>query len=180
MSYTSTIPLNDNEKVVLDAQKHWFILALELFELFIAAVVPIIALLFAYNLVPSISYIVLVALLWTLIIWACMFKALTNYYLDVIRITNMRILDVDQKGLFNRDIATMRLSNIQDVNVESKGFFATIFKYGNIKIQSAGEDAEFVIRYIANPEEVSVRLLQGQDTEWSNRSTKSLTDGGAH
>lgn len=177
MSYTSTIPLNQNEKVVLDAQKHWFILAIELFELFIVAIVPIITLLFTYRLVPSFSYIVLASLLWLLIIWACMFKALTNYYLDVIRITNFRILDVDQKGLFNRDIATMRLSNIQDVTIESKGFFPTIFKYGNIKIQSAGENTEFIIRYIANPEEVSITLLQGQNTEWTNQPTKSLRDG---
>ena len=178
MSYTSTIPLNKKENVVLDAQKHWFILAIELFELFIAAVIPIIVLLFTYRLVPSLSYIVLASLLWLLIIWACRFKALTIYQRDVIRITNLRILDGDQKGLFNRDIETMRLANIQDVTVESKGFFPTIFKYGNIKIQSAAEDTEFIIRYIANPEEVSVTLLQGQDGEWANQQKKSLTGGG--
>jgi len=178
MSYISTIPLNTDETVVLDAQKHWFILATQLFELFLATLIPIGILLFIAPYVPSMSYIVLVALLWTLIMWALAFKAVTNYYLDVIRITNLRILDVDQKGLFDRNIATMRLANIQDVTIESTGIFATILRYGNIKIQSAGEDTEFIIRCIANPEEVSTILMQGQNKEWTNQSKGPLMDGG--
>ena len=181
MSYTSTIPLNPDEKVVLDAQKHWFMLALEIFLLVVATVVPVCLLFISYALIkeinlfiPSVSYVILISLLWILLMWACIIKALTDYYLDVIRITNLRILDVDQKGLFHRNIATMRLSNIQDVTVESGGFFATIFKYGNIKIQSAGEDTEFIIRYVANPDEITAILLRGQDKDWDTNQNKTL------
>lgn len=167
MSYTSTIPLTQDEHVILDAQKHWFILTIELVTVVLTTIVPIVALFFLAPFVPSLIYIILIAFIWILLMWALMFRVITDYYLDVIRITNLRVLDVDQKGLFYRNIAAMRLANIQDVTVDSSGVFATLLRYGTIKIQSAGEDTEFVIQYVANPEEVSTILMRGQANDWN-------------
>lgn len=167
MSYTSTIPLTQEEHVVLDAQKHWFVLVMKLTTVVFATIAPVIGLFFLTQFVPDVTYLILIAFLWLLLMWALIFRVITDYYLDVIRITNLRVLDVDQKGLFYRNIAAMRLANIQDVTVDSSGIFPTLLRYGMIKIQSAGEDTEFIIDHVANPEEVSTILMRGQANDWN-------------
>ncbi len=174
MSYTSTIPLTQEEHVVLDAQKHWFILTMQLVTVVFATIIPIVGLFFLTQFVPDVTYLILIAFLWILLMWVLIFRVITDYYLDVIRITNLRVLDVDQKGLFYRNIAAMRLAQIQDVTVDSSGVIATLLRYGTLKIQSAGEDTEFVIHHVANPEEVSTILMRGQNNEWTNQSKGSL------
>jgi uncharacterized membrane protein YdbT with pleckstrin-like domain len=58
-------------------------------------------------------------------------------------------------GVFHREISTTRLARIQDINSEVKGVFQTFLNFGDVTIQNAGMDRQFVIRGIENP--VSVR-----------------------
>ena len=78
-----------------------------------------------------------------------------DFYLDVWIITNKNLIDVEQLGVFHREISTTRLSRIQDINSEVKGFVPTFLNFGDITIQTAGSDRQFVIKGIENP--ISVR-----------------------
>jgi hypothetical protein len=44
------------------------------------------------------------------------------------------------------------LHNVEDVKVEVLGILATIFKFGNLHIQTAAETKEFVVRGVRHPE----------------------------
>jgi len=98
-----------------------------------------------------------------LFIWYFLFKALTDFYLDTWTVTDHRILEIHQLGLFKRDISELRLSKIQDVNVKIVGFLPTFFNYGQVLIQTAGVIPEFTFEQVPNPQQVKDKILQLYD-----------------
>jgi len=102
--------------------------------------------------------LILLASLWFIFIWISLFQCWVNYYFDIYVVTNRQIINIDQNGLFNRTLSKQPLSRIQDISTESKGFFATILKYGDVYIQSAGAKDRFCFKEIKNPYEVSQNL----------------------
>ncbi|MEY2702541.1 MAG: hypothetical protein RLY43_1174, partial [Bacteroidota bacterium] len=95
---------------------------------------------------------------WILILWVISFFIWTDYYLDVWIITNKNLIDVEQIGVFHREISTTRLARIQDINSEVKGLFQTFLNFGNLSIQTAGSDMVFKIVGIDNPIQVRENL----------------------
>lgn len=154
--------LNPEEKIIVGIRKHWFVFFLEVFGLFIAAAVPIIIAVFTDNMFPKLvasvgqttfENLALFAIAaWLIVLSIAFFVIFTTYYLDMLVVTNQRLIDIDQISLFARDIATAPLQNIEDIKVESLGIFATIFKFGNLHIQTAAESKEILIRGIRHPE----------------------------
>ena len=95
-----------------------------------------------------------------LLVWYFLFKALTDFYLDTWIVTDHRILEIHQLGLFKRDISELRLSKIQDVNVKVEGILPTFFNYGEVVIQTAGVIPEFKFEQVPNPQQIKDRILQ--------------------
>ena len=100
--------------------------------------------------------------IWLLILWVLFFIEWTDYYLDVWILTDRRIVDVEQKGFFNRDVTSLSYHKIQDITVETRGVIETLFKFGTLHVQTAGSSREIVIRDAHNPEEARVLMLQLQ------------------
>jgi uncharacterized membrane protein YdbT with pleckstrin-like domain len=92
--------------------------------------------------------------------WFIFLIIFTNYYLDQIIVTNKRIIDIDQVGLFSRDIVTTSVNRLQDIKVELSGIFPTLLKYGDLHIQSAGANKEILIKGIKHPEKVKEVILR--------------------
>lgn len=74
-------------------------------------------------------------------------------------LTSENVVDIDQTGLFQKDISTLRLSRVQDITVIVKGPFQTFFNYGLILIQTAGEKERFKFDYIADPYQTKKYLI---------------------
>lgn len=163
-----------DERIIFEARKHWFIVAIEGFVLTILALGPIIALFVAYAFIPD-FYLVMITdalvgvpvgalmtfaiALWFLIAWVLFFIGWTNYYLDVLIITNHRIVDIEQFVLFSRDEVAIPVRNIQDIKVVVSGFLPTLLKFGNLHIQTAGATKETVIKGLRAPYRV-VRIIE--------------------
>lgn len=98
-----------------------------------------------------------------LLIWAVFFKALADYYLDTWIVTDHRVLEIHQIGLFKRDISELRLNKIQDISVKIEGMMPTFFNYGDIIIQTAGVVQEFKFEEIADPQKVKDEILKLHD-----------------
>lgn len=150
-----------NEKIIKVLRRDYFILLKKFLFFFLLAILP---LAFFYLMLSgspeilggNISYpiIVLAASVYYLFVWLFFFFSFIDYYLDIWIITNERIIDVRQKGFFSRVIAEQRFDRVQDVTSEVHGFFSTIFKFGDVQVQTAGESAKFNFQEIPNPEEV--------------------------
>lgn len=150
--------LHPEESLVLTVRKHWLAFALAnlylpVLGLLPAVFRPAIQSFFSSNLLFAFAY-----LLWFLLLWSLFAVDWTNYYLDVWQITDERLIDVEQKGIFFRDEATTRLELIQDVTIETSGLLATLFGFGDIRVQTAGESREFIMRQVAQPEAVKAKI----------------------
>lgn len=92
--------------------------------------------------------------------WMFLFQRFIEYWLDVLIITDKRILDIDQSGLFSRTVSELRLYRTQDVTAEIKGFWHTIFDFGDIYVQTAAEVERFHMQDIAHPNKVAKMILE--------------------
>lgn len=104
--------------------------------------------------------IILAGSMFFLFCWLFLFQAFLDYYLDVWVVTNHRIINITQSGLFHRQVSELRLYRIQDATASLNGFLHTFLNFGQIEIQTAGEKARFVFEDIPHPQEVAKHILQ--------------------
>lgn len=76
------------------------------------------------------------------------------FSLNVFIVTDARIIDVDQRGFFERTVSESTLDTIQDVSVRVKGILQTLFHYGSVMVQTAGTTATLELNGVKNPEEI--------------------------
>lgn len=93
-------------------------------------------------------------------IWIFFFSQFMDYYLDISIVTNDRILDIEQKGLFGRSIAELDMTRIQDVHSEIKGIIPTLLNYGSVEIQTAASEKNFHFEQVPRPHLVRQRMLE--------------------
>ncbi len=169
--------LQEGERIDIKARKHWFLLFRESFGIFIVFLIPFIGWKFLTNQagfsLPSInpSLLLFLSSTWVLLLWVKIFSIWTDYYLDIWIVTDRRIVNIDQRGLFNREVSTLRMERIQDVTLEVYGIVATVLNFGNVLVQTAGESEEFLIKGIANPEHVKRKILQHIDAKTNTSHT---------
>lgn len=99
---------------------------------------------------------------WLLILWTMFFIEWTDYYLDIWIITNKRIIDVEQKGFFHREVTSFNYNQIQDITVETRGILETFLKFGTLHIQTAGHNRDIIIKDAHYPEEARSLILSLQ------------------
>lgn len=156
--------LQPGETIVLQARRHWFIIALEGAMFVGLALVPFVLLPAAAAIVPGVGALFagprvfavtgFILHVWLLLLWMFFFVAWTNYYLDILIVTDRQVIDIEQFNLFARDQVIVPLQNIQDLKVEVVGLFPTILGFGDLHIQTASSLREVVVRGIRNPQEV--------------------------
>lgn len=91
---------------------------------------------------------------WYLLVLGFIFTQFLKWYFNVYIVTNRRVIDVDFKGFFYKNISEAELTRIQDVSHSSVGTFALIFNYGELKIQTAAEFSDIEFERVPNPSEV--------------------------
>ena len=91
--------------------------------------------------------------------WIFLFAAFLDYYLDFWVITNDRLLNIEQEGVFARTISELDLYKIQDATSEVKGILPSLFGYGDVHIQTAGEVGRFELKQIPNPHEIRKLIM---------------------
>ncbi len=84
----------------------------------------------------------------------------TDYFVDTWIITNTRVIDFDLKGLFHTDVASVSFDNIEDVKVETNGVIESWLGIGNIYLQTAGENREFIFHGARNPEAIKLKIFE--------------------
>lgn len=150
------ITLYENERVLLILHRHWFIFALQataigmvgLFPFFLFPILPVGTALFWFF-----------AVIYWLLLAAFLLVAWIEYWLDTWVVTTERIIDIEQRSLFSREISEFLISRVQDVTVEVPNLMATMLRYGTIVVQTAGEKS-FTIREIPHVEEAKEIILE--------------------
>ncbi|MFH1188424.1 MAG: PH domain-containing protein [bacterium] len=159
------IRLKDGEHIVLEVRRHWYRFFSEVFFLLALAFIPLffLVLFLSIDAFSKIEYMMLYLFFsaaWLLFVWISFMMAWTDYYLDVWIITNERLVDIEQRGLFRRDVSECYIGDVQDVRIEIRGLIPTVLNFGNIYVQTAGENREFIMKYIADPQIVKDSIIE--------------------
>lgn len=75
----------------------------------------------------------------------------SQYRLDIWKITEKHIVNIEQGSVFNRTIAKQELEKVQDMETKVNGLLATLFDYGTIYIQSAGTTERIIFHDVPHP-----------------------------
>lgn len=146
-------------------RRHWFVLLKRLVAWFLAALIPFV--IFLISGAGSISierhiffyaFLVVLASVYYLFIWLFIFNSFVDYYLDVWVVTNVRIIDIEQRQLFSRVISEHKLEKIQDITAEINGIIPTFLDYGEVFVQTAGEQQRFIFKQVSNPQNVKRKI----------------------
>ncbi len=86
-----------------------------------------------------------------------------DYYFDITIVTNERIIDIQQAGLFHRTVSELYLQQIQDVTGKQNGVLQSIFNFGDVIIQTAGEKNNFVIDHVSDSYQVARKIVDLQE-----------------
>jgi len=78
-------------------------------------------------------------------------------------VTDQNIVEITQYSLFNRQVSHLNLANVQEVSATQKGLLASIFNYGTITIESAGEKASFEFRFTPNANVCAKYILEAHE-----------------
>lgn len=154
------IKLNEDEKIITAVHRHWIVVARKM-TLVILLLVPLIGILISVPRAPRefaglILYAVVIYFLFVIFL---VFRLWIDYYLDMWILTDKRLIDVEQTGLFQREVSEIPLFRIQDVTVSIPGFAATFLKFGSITIQTAG-GKDFYIHEISKVYEIKDLIME--------------------
>lgn len=150
------------EVVILFLRSHfitnfgWIIISL------IFAMLPMIALgllpTFGINLFSSVvisRFITIYILLYYLMLFSYIFISFLHWFYNVFIVTSERVIDIDYSDIVVHNIAVTSLSHVQDVNYTQSGFIPTFFNYGDLFVQTAGNEKNFEAYSVPKPREAT-------------------------
>lgn len=160
----------DGEQVLIFVRRHWMAFIGWIFLALIMSSIPLIVTL-ALAVANGIGFFTGSRLIYTaitvctalLVTNAVFLTAWIEHYLDVAIITPERLIHITQIGLFNRHVAELSLLRVQDVSARTNGYIETIFQYGQVVVESAGDAPNFVITFVPKPNIIANTILTLHD-----------------
>ncbi len=160
------------EKILYKIRRHpiTFIPIVLLF--FVLLLIPLLLYFLISSLFPqlltgsvSLPLIIILTSVYYLSVYLFFYVHFLDFYLDLWIITNDRIVDIEQFGLFSRSVTELDLFRIQDITVDMHGFFATVFNYGDISVKTASSTSHIVFYNVGKPNKIRQDLIQSAEKD---------------
>ncbi len=148
--------LQPGETVLLFARRHWLYfysrLALMVFAGVVVSIAAVILVLQTFGFDGWLGRGTLLAI----ILWAGYWgvRAYLHWYRynnDLWAVTDQRLVDSLKRHWFHHQMASADLVDVEDIRVVREGFLHTVFNFGDVRCQTAGELGNFVLAGIPNP-----------------------------
>lgn len=145
-----------DEKKLCEVAKH----SMGIISLYVSITIGvIIALVLSFFMIPSVmedttrafAIASLVALIIIVLSVLISILATIVYRQNRLIVTDRNITQILQTSIFNRKVSQLNLVNVEDVTSIQDGILATMFGYGVLKIETAGEQANFNFTYCPRP-----------------------------
>jgi len=78
-------------------------------------------------------------------------------------LTNQKVVFIQYHSLFSREVSQLNIGEVEDVNVAQKTIADRIFKSGNITIETAGEQNNYILSHVQDPHEFAHRTIQAHE-----------------
>ena len=150
--------LDADELMLYEVRKHPFGLIMAYFQVaagFLAGVVLMVFLapVVSPNSDPATRRSVLSVLiaLVAIVLWLVLLLFTNIYRQSRLLITDKNLTQIIQNGLFSRKVSELSMASVEDVTSNQHGIFATIFGYGTLTVETAGEQANFIFKLCPKP-----------------------------
>jgi len=112
---------------------------------------------FIINRFLTLNEVLFVNIFWYSAIFTYVFINILLWAFNVGIVTNHRIIDIDFKTVLHREFSGSSLDDIADVTARTTGFIRSLFRYGDVFVQTAGIEQN--IEFLAVPEPNQVVAL---------------------
>lgn len=166
------ITLLPEEKMIRIVHRHWIVMAQKMTMIIGMLFVPLVGLFLLpfMSLSEAItSFVVYLFSLYALFVAVIAFAMWMDYYLDVWVVTSKRIVDIEHRGIFNREVSEFMIERIQDVTTHNPNFLSLFLGYGTIEIHTAGEKT-FSARDLPKIKEIKDIIIKLRMTHANERT----------
>lgn len=155
-----TLDIQDkDEKIVLVLRQHVLTQLKGTLTLVLAAIIiPVLLSASGFFATLPAKYTLAAYFFGVVIILGMFTRAFLLWFFNVYIITDERIIDVDFNSMIFKNISSAKIENIEDVTTRTLGTMASVFDYGTILIQTAGEKTEFEFDHVPQPSKVTKLL----------------------
>ncbi len=164
--------LQQNEYVILFTRRHWVYLWPRLvFHALVGLVPVVILLIFVQPGSLGGNILGIIELIW-LGYWAM--RAFFDWYSykhDIWVVTNQRIIDAIKPNLIRSRLASADLVDVEDIAVEQQGLLPTLFHFGSVRCQTAGERPNFTLTGVSRPTRILAVVDAARDA--ARRDTRA-------
>jgi len=170
-----TQSLKKDEAVIVVVRKHWVTIAapMALALVVLGVLIGFIDVFFSSSVGAYAWFgIVLIVLFYVLYHWIM-------YYFDSFIITDLRIIDIDQHGLFKRTVSETTFDRVQDVTYSIIGMVATTLNFGTVNVATASATTKIELDHVPHPRKVHEIILEAQrvfKTKHPDMSAKELIE----
>jgi len=177
-----TFATEPGEETLMVIRKHWLVYGKPTLKAF-----GLLLLLFGFWIAQAnyfqqwqgtaiINILTIFSSIFALIILAYLYVHWVNYYFDLTILTNQRMLFVNQKRIFAREVSELNFLKVQDTKVDVSGILQTYMNFGNVLVETAGESPNFSLDHIANPHEVANKIMDQCERLMDRTSNNSNTN----
>jgi len=78
-------------------------------------------------------------------------------------VTSSNLTEVTQEGLFRRQVSQLSLANLEDVTTNQSGIIQSMFHFGTLRAETAGETSHFVLSFCPNPNGYAQKILAARE-----------------
>lgn len=150
----------EDEEIVMVLYRHWYAVAVPavkaLLIILLSFVIPLwlhlAGLIFSYAISTTIYY------LWIVFWISYIVYGYLNWSRDRSIVTDQRIVNIDQKGLFRQRVSEVELEQIRSITHEIIGFFPTLLKFGTVFINTEGTG--IALKQVPDPVGIKEDIIQ--------------------
>lgn len=175
----------ENEEVITFFRKHWIVLLPYVipFALMIA-IISIFALNLSHFVLPTIAepfFQIMLAMATIAVVYMThrFFMHMIDYFLNVVIITNMRVVDIRHSLFTQDDKQSIDMEKIQDIQKQQEGLVKNFIHFGELNITlSAAEPV--ILALVPNPDyhfRLLNRLRKGEISRPGNNEQMASGDG---
>jgi uncharacterized membrane protein YdbT with pleckstrin-like domain len=90
-------------------------------------------------------------------------------------VTSDSITQIDQNGLLSRQTSQLSLANLEDVTIEQDGLLQSIFDFGSLRAETAGQRGKFVFPFCPNPTENARKIIAAHEAYIAHNPEETYT-----
>lgn len=90
-------------------------------------------------------------------------------------VTSDSITQISQVSLFRKQTSQLSLANLEDVTVEQDGILQSMFGFGRLRAESAGERSKFVFDFCPKPSEYAKMIIGAHEAYIAEKPSEMHT-----